>query len=102
MHTSEYNIKGYQEPVRVFHNGDWSGDVIIAFKEEVFGTWDKQDKPLQEVTIPAGLLAALALPVTHDMVSEALVSFAERLPETLRLMAVIKESEKSDGKPKKK
>lgn len=101
MHTSEYSIKGYEDPVRVFHNGDWSGEVIIAYKELPCGTWDTKKYTLQEVTLPASLLVALAIPATQTMVSEALVSFAERLPETLGLMAAIKESMKSDKKPKK-
>jgi len=98
MHTSTYKIKGYQDVVRVHHNGDWSGEAIISFKEEVYGTWDKQDKPLQEVMIPARLLAALAFPVTQEMVSDALIIFAERLPETLGVMAAVKKDEEERGK----
>jgi hypothetical protein len=104
MHTSTYKIKGYQDVVRVHHNGDWSGEAIVSFKEEVFGAWDKQDKPLQEVTIPARLLAALALPVTKNMVSEALQRFAEVLPETLGLMKAVKavKAQRKSKKPKRK
>lgn len=83
MHTSAFKIRGYEGDVLIFHNGDWSGEAIIRFQEEVFGKWDKQKKPVQEVEIPAKLLAALAIPATRAMVSDLLVSFAERLPETL-------------------
>lgn len=102
MHTSAFKLDGYDGDVRVHHNGDWSGDVIITFKEKVFGSWDEQNKPLQEAKIPGALLVALALPVTQDMISEALMSFAERLPETLGIMQAAKKSEKSDRKPKRK
>lgn len=100
MHTSEYTIEGYEDPVRVFRNGDWSGDVIIAFQEKPFGPEDKQKYTLQEVTIPAALLVAVALPATRDMMSRALVSFAERLPRTLGLMAAIEAEEAEDAKEK--
>lgn len=100
MHTSEYSIKGYEDPVRVFHNGDWSGEVIISWKELPLNEMDKRKYELQEVTIPAALLVAIALPATKDMMSEALVHFAERLPETLGLMAAIKADEAKDRKKK--
>jgi hypothetical protein len=101
MHTSKYHLEGYDGPVLVHHNGDWSGDVHIVFKEKVFGTWDNQKKEEQEAIIPGALLVALALPVTQDQVSRALENFAERLPETLGLMKVIEKDEAS-RKPKRK
>lgn len=93
MHTSKFQIAGYEGDVVVFHNGDWSGEAIIEFQEAKLGIHDKQKYPKQEVTIPAKLLAALALPATQEMVSNALVIFAERLPETLGLLAAIKKDE---------
>lgn len=99
MHSTSYNIEGYDGPVVVHHNGDWSGEVHIIFKEKVFGTWDKQKKEEQEAIIPGALLVALALPVTHDRLSRALEIFAERLPQTLGLMKAIEKDEAS-RKPK--
>lgn len=101
MHTSTYDLEGYDGPVRVHHNGDWSGDVIVTWKDKVFGSWDTQKKEMQEAKIPGALFVALALPVTQDMVGRALESFAERLPETLGLMKAVQESMKSD-KPKRR
>lgn len=80
MHRSAFKIRGYEGEVVVHHNGDWSGEAIICFQEEALGTDNPEP---QEVTIPAKLLAALAIPATRTMVSDLLVSFAERLPETL-------------------
>jgi hypothetical protein len=82
MHRSSFKIQGYQGNVLVFHNGDWSGEAIINFREErLFGKG--KEEPEQEATIPGKLLAALAIPATRLMVGDLLKSFAERLPETL-------------------
>lgn len=101
MHKSEYSIKGYEDPVRVWRHGDWSGDVTIEFKELPLDSTDKRVYPLQEVTIPAALLVAVALPATKDMMSRALKHFAERLPDTLGLMKAIEDDE-AERKPKKR
>jgi hypothetical protein len=89
MHSTRFQIDGYEGDVVVHHNGDWSGEAIIVFKEKVFGTWDKQKKPEQEVEIPAKLLAALALPAAQEMMQYELQRFADRLPEILRIRAKI-------------
>lgn len=101
MHRSVFKIQGYQGDVVVHHNGDWSGEAIVCFQEEVFGSWDKQKKPVQEVEVPAKLLAGLAIPATRQMVAELLQSFAERLPETMGVFQASEEAVK-DLKPKKK
>lgn len=84
MHTSIFKIPGYQG-ILVFHNGDWSGDVIIRFQEEVFGTWDKQNKPVKEVEIPGRLLVALSLDVAKKAVADEVTRLMDDLPNVMRL-----------------
>jgi hypothetical protein len=86
MHTSKFQIRGYEGDVVVIHNGDWSGDAEVIFKEAVFGEWDKKPKPEQRVTIPGRLLAGLAIPVTQRMMSDKIISFLEQLPDSMGVL----------------
>jgi hypothetical protein len=90
MHSSEFEIAGYENPVIVHHNGDWSGEAIVVFQEAKTHLHDKKVYPKQEVTIPARLLIGLALPVAQEAVQDALVGFAEDLPHILRVRKAMK------------
>jgi hypothetical protein len=90
MHTSKFQIAGYEGDVLVFHNGDWSGEAIIEFREAKLGIHDKKKYPKQEVTIPGRLLIGLGLPVAQEAIQDALVGFAEDLPHILRVRKAMK------------
>jgi|KBSSwiStaDraftv2_1062776.scaffolds.fasta_scaffold3448049_2 hypothetical protein len=78
-HSSSFQIPGYDGDVVVIHNGDWSGDATVVFKEAVFGSWDKKEKLEQRVEIPAKLLVALALPVAKEFVLSEIVRTIEQI-----------------------
>lgn len=78
-HSSSFQIRGYDGDVVVIHNGDWSGDATVIFKEAVFGSWDKKEKPEQRVQIPAKLLIALALPAAKEFVLGEIVRGIEQI-----------------------
>ncbi len=78
-HASSFKIPGYQGDVVVIHNGDWSGDATVVFREAVYGAWDKQEKPEQRITIPAKLLIALALPIAKEYVISQMIRGLEQI-----------------------
>lgn len=90
MHTSKFQIAGYEGDVMVFHNGDWSGEAIVVFQDEKIHAYDKTVYPKQEVKIPARLLIGLGLPVAQEAIQDALVGFAEDLPHILRVRKAMK------------
>lgn len=102
MHSSRFEISGYKGEVTVHHNGDWSGNAFVEFQEETFGSWDKTDKGVKEVEIPAKLLVGIGLKAAQQAVGEALASFAEDLPNILRIKKLADESVSANKKKKKK
>jgi hypothetical protein len=70
MHTSQYKVDGYED-VRIFHNGGWDGDAIVA--------WTEPGKPQEMVTLPAALLLALGRPVAVDIIRDRVISALEQV-----------------------
>lgn len=79
MHSSTFKIEGYQGDVVVLHNGDWSGDATVIFREAVYGAWDKQEKPEQRITIPGKLFIAISLPLAKKYVIENVIRGLEQI-----------------------
>lgn len=70
MHTSEYKVEGFED-VRVFHNGAWDGDAIVA--------WTEPGKSQARVTLPAALLLALGKPVAVGIIRDRVISTLEQI-----------------------
>lgn len=68
MHTSKFDIKGYDGPVTVIHNSDWSGPVSITWSE---GGEERTSE------VPGELLTLLSMDVAISTVREKVVGFLE-------------------------
>lgn len=68
-HTSTYEVDGLG-PVRVIHNGDWSGDAKVTWTE---GGVDRSAR------IPGRLLTALSRSVAVDFVRSEVIGILEQL-----------------------
>ncbi len=72
MHTKEIKVPGYAD-VRVYHNGDWSGDAIVC--------WTLPGGKQQRVEIPADVLMALARRSAVASIAGDIMSFLEKLED---------------------
>jgi len=78
-HSSSFKIPGYEGDVVVIHNGDWSGDATVVFKEAVHGSWDKEEKVEKRIEVPGRLLVALGLATAKQFVMTQIIRTLEQV-----------------------
>ncbi len=74
MKTEEYKLSGFEFPVLVHHEEDWSGMMVIEWA-------DPHTNEHRLVEVPAGILLFLSIRETKTWVLAELEAAIERLKE---------------------
>ncbi len=70
MHTTRFPTPGYQT-VAVIHNGDWSGDARVV--------WKDSEGNAGEAELPAKVLRSLGRQTARHWLIQEIISFLEQL-----------------------
>jgi len=77
MQSKEYTVPGFDLPVIVHHNDDWSGLVVIEW-------FDSREETYRHTEIPAAVILAISFRETRAMILSELETALEALKGGLR------------------
>ena len=75
-HSTRLKIAGFPEEINIVHNGDWSGDARVIYREPGEGRLLGAERV---VTLPGKLLVGLGLAVAKGFVRDSVISHLEQI-----------------------